>query len=188
MKSHHRHLLIAVIGILGLFQFAWAQNENKESDGSQKMKEKIKAEKPDKAERKNKRMESGPKPTYENVEYGPYGEFNQLDFWQAKSDKPTPVVVFIHGGGFVGGDKSTGRGGPLQTQCLASGISFASINYRYRTEIPIQDVLRDCSRSVQFLKSKDAQDFPNMIEKIDPANWRAFFMDEAKKLKDNVIE
>src|SRR6185369_14162734 len=56
----------------------------------------------------------GPPPTFENIKYGLY-DADVLDFWQAKSDQPTPVVVFIHGGGFVAGDKSKGRGTPLQS-------------------------------------------------------------------------
>ncbi|MEQ1830195.1 MAG: hypothetical protein ABL921_29830, partial [Pirellula sp.] len=45
-------------------------------------------------------------PTRQDVAYGPH-ERNVLDFYQAKSDKPTPLVIFIHGGGFVGGNKNT---------------------------------------------------------------------------------
>lgn len=41
-----------------------------------------------------------PAPTYKNVSYGPH-ERNVFDFWAAKSSHPTPLVVFIHGGGFV---------------------------------------------------------------------------------------
>ena len=37
-------------------------------------------------------------PTAANVPYGPL-ERQVLDFWQAKADKPTPVVICIHGGG-----------------------------------------------------------------------------------------
>ena len=37
------------------------------------------------------------KPELANVSYGPH-ERNVLDFYRAKSDHPTPVVVFIHGG------------------------------------------------------------------------------------------
>lgn len=48
-----------------------------------------------------------PPPTFENVKYGPH-ERNVLDFWQAKSEQPTPVLVSIHGGGFVQGNKSVG--------------------------------------------------------------------------------
>ena len=96
---------------------------------------------------------AGPAPTYADVHYGPH-ERNVLDFWQAKSTHPAPVVVFIHGGGFVAGDKSKARGDRLLTECLDAGVSYAAINYRYRTSAPIQDVLRDCARAIQFIRSK----------------------------------
>jgi pimeloyl-ACP methyl ester carboxylesterase len=97
-----------------------------------------------------------PPPTFENISYGPH-ERNVLDFWKASSDKPTPVVVFIHGGGFVAGDKSKARDDRAIRDCLNAGASFASINYRYRTYTPIQDVLRDCARAIQFIRSKDKE-------------------------------
>ena len=40
-----------------------------------------------------------------NISYGPH-ERNVLDFYRADSGKPTPLVVFIHGGGFVSGSKA----------------------------------------------------------------------------------
>jgi acetyl esterase/lipase len=66
-------------------------------------------------------------PTHANVSYGKH-ERNVLDFWQAKSDKPTPVVICIHGGGWVNGDKS-GYYGRVKT-FLDAGISVVTINYR----------------------------------------------------------
>ncbi len=97
-----------------------------------------------------------PSPTVADIHYGPH-ERNVLDFWPAKSDQPTPLVVYIHGGGFVSGDKSGVRKDRTVEQYLAAGVSFASINYRYRTTVPIQDVLRDCARAIQFLRSKSAE-------------------------------
>jgi len=44
-------------------------------------------------------------PTYKDVAYGPH-ERQRLNFWQAKSDKPTPVIVHIHGGGWLSGSKA----------------------------------------------------------------------------------
>ena len=37
--------------------------------------------------------------THTNVKYGPH-ERNALDIWLAPSDKPTPLVIYIHGGGW----------------------------------------------------------------------------------------
>ncbi|OGZ43938.1 MAG: hypothetical protein A3J55_00705 [Candidatus Ryanbacteria bacterium RIFCSPHIGHO2_02_FULL_45_17b] len=39
----------------------------------------------------------------------------------------------------------------------------------------------------QFIKAESVQDFPRMIIKIDPREWRTFFMEEAKKLKSEII-
>ena len=91
-------------------------------------------------------------PDFVNVHYGPY-ERNMLDFWKASSSKPTPVLVFFHGGGFLKGDK---RLTLLQRACLSHGISAASANYRLvgPKGIRILDSMHDGGRVVQFLRSK----------------------------------
>lgn len=97
----------------------------------------------------------GPEPTFADVSYGPHAR-NVLDFWRAESDRPTPVVVFIHGGGFITGDKDHARLTESHriSRCLKNGASFASINYRYRTDATLDSILRDCARSIQFLRSR----------------------------------
>ena len=47
-----------------------------------------------------------PEPTHADVAYGP-AKRNVLDLYLATADSPTPLVIYIHGGGFVGGDKRT---------------------------------------------------------------------------------
>ena len=70
-----------------------------------------------------------PPPTYADVAYGPAPR-NVLDFYQATSDQPAPLLVHIHGGGFVAGDKT--QINPSMIPILkAAGIHFASINYRF---------------------------------------------------------
>ncbi len=97
-------------------------------------------------------------PTAANVSYGPHPR-NVLDFWQAKSDKPTPLVFFIHGGGWQGGDKS-GYYGAVKT-FLDKGISVATINYRLMAQAnqqkvmpPVKAPLEDAARALQFVRSK----------------------------------
>jgi acetyl esterase/lipase len=96
----------------------------------------------------------GPAPTAANVSYGPH-ERNVLDFWKAASTKPAPLLVFIHGGGFVAGDKSNVLPGEIE-RCLSEGISFASINYRYTTQAPYPAPMLDGARAIQFLRTKAA--------------------------------
>jgi acetyl esterase/lipase len=90
-----------------------------------------------------------PRPTQQDVKYGPH-ERNVLDFWQAESKQPTPVLVSIHGGGFVAGNKSVHP--QLLQQCLGSGISVAAINYRYSTQAMAPAPFQDGARAVQFLR------------------------------------
>ncbi|HEY1170964.1 MAG TPA: alpha/beta hydrolase [Verrucomicrobiae bacterium] len=93
-----------------------------------------------------------PKADFANVKYGPHAR-NVLDIWQAKSDKPTPLVVFIHGGGFRGGDKS-GASADMIKACHENGVSYMSISYRFLPDAPVQDIMRDCARAIQFVRYK----------------------------------
>src|SRR5436190_93572 len=46
-----------------------------------------------------------PPPTFANVPYGDHPR-QVLDFYKADTPDPAPLVVFIHGGGWVNGDKA----------------------------------------------------------------------------------
>jgi acetyl esterase/lipase len=91
----------------------------------------------------------------------PYGKHPRqvLDFYPAKSDEPTPVVFYIHGGGWRAGDKASAAGSVKAF--LDAGISVASINYRYtqngqeqKVEPPVKAPLEDAARALQFVRSK----------------------------------
>lgn len=95
-----------------------------------------------------------PTPTQADFRYGPH-ERNVFDFWQAKSDKPTPVLFFIHGGGWMAGDKK----GIAVEPYLNAGISVVSINYRYVSQSqdevpPVKGPLSDAARALQTVRSK----------------------------------
>jgi acetyl esterase/lipase len=92
--------------------------------------------------------------------YGTDSERQKFDFWQAKSDKPTPVVLLIHGGGWMNGDKN-GYGTSAIQPYLDKGISVASINYRFipqameqKVEPPVKAPLHDAARALQTIRSK----------------------------------
>jgi len=99
-------------------------------------------------------------PTVADFAYGTDSPRQKFDFWQAKSDKPTPVVLLIHGGGWKGGDKS-GYGTSAIQPYLDQGISVASLNYRYieqameqKVEPPVKGCLLDAARALQTIRSK----------------------------------
>ncbi len=89
--------------------------------------------------------------TAKDVSYGPH-ERNVIDFWKAEGDGPRPLLVFIHGGGWTGGDKGndTARFVPY----LNKGISCATINYRLSGEHPLPAPVHDAARAIQFIRSK----------------------------------
>jgi len=93
-------------------------------------------------------------PTHANVSYGPHAA-NMIDFWQAKGDGPRPLLVYIHGGGWVGGDKkqNQSRFQPF----LDHGISYAAVNYRLTGEAPLPAPVHDAARAIQFIRSKADQ-------------------------------
>ena len=71
-----------------------------------------------------------PKPTHAGVKYGPHPR-HVFDFWQAKSDQPTPLVLVIHGGGWNAGSKESANRIANVKALLDAGISVAANNYRY---------------------------------------------------------
>ena len=112
------------------------------------------------AEPKTKRPHPRPTPTIADYVYGHDSPRQKFDFWQAKSDKPTPVVLLIHGGGWVNGDKGVYRSDAIQP-LLDAGISVAALNYRFipqameqHIEPPVRASLVDAARALQTIRSK----------------------------------
>jgi hypothetical protein len=98
---------------------------------------------------------AAPAPTKANEKYDTKHERNVLDFWQAKTDKPAPIVVWFHGGGFTQGDKRQiiDRDNVIDG-FLKRGVSVASANYPFLKDASYQEIMVHCGRAVQFLRSK----------------------------------
>ncbi len=99
----------------------------------------------------------GPAPTIRDMSYGSHPK-QTMDFYKAQSDRPTPLVVFIHGGGWTAGTKNNVAG---LKQFLDAGISVASVEYRFiqdameaGVEPPVRAPLYDAARAIQLLRSK----------------------------------
>lgn len=92
-------------------------------------------------------------PTQADVSYGPH-ERNVLDFWQAKGEGPRPLLVYIHGGGWTGGDKKQNTA--IYQKFLDRGISCAAINYRLSGQAPLPAPVHDAARAIQFIHTKAA--------------------------------
>lgn len=91
-----------------------------------------------------------PAPDHANVRYGPH-ERNVFDLWLAKSGKPTPLVIYYHGGGFRGGDKNSIHV-DLLNKLRAGGISVAAANYRLSDTAPYPAQMLDSARALQYIR------------------------------------
>jgi acetyl esterase/lipase len=114
----------------------------------------------DAAKKDGAKMVARPDPTVADFEYGRESERQRFDFWRAKSEKPTPLVLLIHGGGWRNGDKSS-YGTNMIQPFLDAGISVAALNYRFieqameqKVEPPVKACLHDAARALQTLRSK----------------------------------
>ena len=105
-----------------------------------------------------------PTPTIADYKYGDESPRQVFDFWQAKSDKPTPLVLLIHSGGWQARDKKADFGDDDINPLLDAGISVAAINYRFiqqgmeqHVEPPVKACLYDAARALQTIRSKSKE-------------------------------
>jgi acetyl esterase/lipase len=120
-----------------------------------------------------------PPPPETDVPYGPAvgcdglddgcGGSQQVDIYRSDEPGPNPVLLFFHGGGFVGGDKVGSISEHLQA-ALDDGWDIVSVNYRLTTPDgtnAFPAAVSDAKRAVRWVKANAAaQDW-------DPANVAA---------------
>jgi acetyl esterase len=134
------------------------------------------------------------KPDIENVRYGPH-EMNDFDLYLAKSDKPTPLVLFYFPGAFVVGNKYTVPPLLIDT-CRKAGVTVAAVNYRYSTQAPYPALFLDAARGLQFLRLH-AQEYnlnPKAVASTgssagaDISLWLGFHDDLADPASDDPVK
>ncbi|MEN3940592.1 alpha/beta hydrolase fold domain-containing protein [Prosthecobacter sp. SYSU 5D2] len=108
------------------------------------------------------RPQQGPRPVPAGVEARldlPYAENEnprqKLDLYlpkERKADKPLPVIVFIHGGGWRNGDKAGGIGN--LGRFVASGdYAGVSVGYRLTGEAQWPAQIHDCKAAIRWIKA-----------------------------------
>ncbi len=81
-------------------------------------------------------------------------ESQKLDLYLPEGVGKHPVLVFVHGGGWQGGDKA-GAGG--NQRLVNRGIAVASINYRLSHEAVFPAQIQDCKAAIRWLRSNAAK-------------------------------
>jgi acetyl esterase/lipase len=76
---------------------------------------------------------------------------HRLDIYlpEKSAEKPQPLLIWIHGGGWQAGDK---KYPPLLNQ-LSRGYIVASIEYRFSQKAPFPAQIEDCQAAIRFLRA-----------------------------------
>ena len=97
---------------------------------------------------------NGIRPAVPNT--GPAGTMDlHVDVYQVPSDKPTPVVLQIHGGGWIRGDRPTSSRsfGPF----FAAGMSVVTVQYRNAKDAPAPAAVEDVRCAMAWVKRNAAK-------------------------------
>jgi len=97
-----------------------------------------------------------------DLEYVAYGhERHRLDLYlPAASDRPAPIIVWVHGGGWAGGSKA----GTPAIRMVRSGFAVASINYRLSQHAIFPAQIHDCKAAIRWLRAHASE------YRLDPAH------------------
>jgi len=94
-----------------------------------------------------------------NIDYAGDGLYrHKLDIIHRRADAPTagPVLVYIHGGAWVIGDKRE-QGIPLVHELAARGWVCVAINYRLSPKATWPDQIVDCKRAIAWVREHIAE-------------------------------
>jgi acetyl esterase/lipase len=91
-----------------------------------------------------------------NIPYAePPLERQVLDVYSPDNAKNLPVVFWIHGGGWQGGDKTLVQGKPKAF--VDHGLVFVSTNYRLLPNVDMGTIVRDIAKSVRWVHDHIAE-------------------------------
>ncbi|MDR2680355.1 MAG: alpha/beta hydrolase [Tannerella sp.] len=74
-----------------------------------------------------------------------------------KSDEKPPVLIFFHGGGFIFGNREQGLENVLKEKLLAAGIAVISADYRLAPETKLEEMLKDVSDAVRWVRTSGGE-------------------------------
>jgi acetyl esterase/lipase len=104
-------------------------------------------------------------PTVQDVAYASLSPTQKLDLYLPEGDGPFPLIINVHGGGFMMGDKSN----PAEADTfLANGYAVASVDYRLSGEALAPAQIQDLKAAVRWLRA-NAQAY-----NLDPERFAAF--------------
>ncbi|HLT53754.1 MAG TPA: alpha/beta hydrolase, partial [Flavobacteriaceae bacterium] len=96
---------------------------------------------------------------YEDIAYGNDGVNTNFDIFLPDATTPSSLLIIIHGGGFINGDKSDVYSNTfyntLINNLLDENVAVATINYHLVVSNDNDGIIRslnDCKRALQFMR------------------------------------
>jgi len=94
---------------------------------------------------------------HSNVEYSSAaGEKLLLDANVPEGEGSFPVAIYVHGGGWTGGDKANKDDAPILEMLSKAGFTWFSVNYRLAPEHRWPACLNDVQTAIQWVKANAA--------------------------------
>ena len=109
-------------------------------------------------------LEQIPVKSHLDLVYAIHGDQKmKLDLYVPEGDGLFPMIVWIHGGGWIRGDKNNCR--PLNFGYCQNGYATASLSYRFSDVAPFPAQIEDCKAAIRWLKAhaKEYHLDPNRI-------------------------
>ena len=95
----------------------------------------------------------GHAPSQDGISYGEAaGQQLTMDYYPPAGKGPHPVVIIIHGGGFVGGASKNGSEAYCADFLAPAGFAVFSINYRLTPKFTLGDMVSDVHTAVRFIR------------------------------------
>jgi acetyl esterase/lipase len=94
---------------------------------------------------------------YIDIPYAHTSSAQKLDIYLPdEGEVPFPVIVSIHGGAFMGGDKSDGQVNPM-LEGLKRSYAVVSVNYRLSWEALFPTLVQDVKAAVRWIRANAAR-------------------------------
>ena len=88
-----------------------------------------------------------------NISYASNSDAQVCDIYLPEGVEKAPVIVLVHGGGFMFGDQAMGVIQPVINKALEKGYAVVSVDYRKATEAVFPAALGDVKAAVRFVKA-----------------------------------
>jgi acetyl esterase/lipase len=90
---------------------------------------------------------------YEDLSYASVSPAQKLDLYLPTGNRPFPLILMVHGGGFMFGDKADPPSKCGIDDLLKHGFAVANVNYRLSGEAKAPAQIQDVKTAVRWLRA-----------------------------------